>query len=77
MDKTVGQGSKKDKFLFEDLLSVSVVSLIKAIFERQGDELSKEGEELGRRWQTLVADLALRAKEGEQVFDGGDAAYCI
>ena len=35
----------------------------------QDEELSKEGEELGRRWQTLVADLALRAKEGEQVLD--------
>ena len=24
---------------------------------------------MGKRWQTFVADLALRAKEGEQVID--------
>ena len=29
--------------------------------------MSKEGEDLGKKWQTLVADLALRAKEGDQV----------
>ena len=27
-----------------------------------------DAEDLGKRWQTLVADIALRAKEGEQVF---------
>ena len=29
--------------------------------------MSKEGEDLGKKWQKLVADLALRAKEGDQV----------
>ena len=40
----------------------------KKIIFIQGDKISEEAEALSKKWQTFVADLALRAKEGEQVF---------